>query len=984
MRQRQAGFINRIFGLLLAIILGISGVFSYSLQANAKESDDVSKDTVEREDAGGAAQDLKTVRIGYYASRNFQDGAGNGESKGGYSYEYIQKVAAYTGWRYEYVYGTWEELYKELISGDIDLMAGIAYTDERAQEVLYPEHEMLNETYYIYTDKESSDIRCGEISTYAGKKIGIIDSDKRMLAVFNKWIEKTQVDVEVASYADFEQCTSDFNDRKIDAFVSADNIISGYYGVVPIEKIGKEPYYLCVTKHREDILEELNMALSLIEEQDALDFDAMRNKYSAETTVSVFLSRQERDWMDAHSEVHVGYVDDYLPYSDMTDDGVADGLISQIVPDLFEALPSNYSPEIVYHGYVSQTAMLEGLRNGDVDFVFPVNQEQWYAEQNGYQQSSAVIAAPVMLVYTGIFDDKTETRLAVNKNNLLQFCYTLENYPTAMIVLCDSIEDCISAVKKGEANATVMSSLRGEYYINLDKKLNKLALTSDQKFCFGVAFGNNALLQILNHGITILGDSYGFGHIYQYLGDIHSYTAMDFVKDNIGVFIVLIIVAFACVFGFFIYREYKQQKLAEREAEQMQLLENALENAKRAATARMIFLRSMSHDIRTPMNAVLGFANLAMNAGEDVDKIREYLSKIVSSGNHLLGIVNDVLELSRIESGQTRLDEQPNSIPEVVEEVDVIIRQRAQERQQHLTVDISQVQDTYVYCDRLRIKEILVNLLDNAVKFTPEGGEISLTVLQQPSSSEIIGNYEIRVKDNGCGMSQEFLQKIFIPFERASDSTVSNIKGTGLGMPIVKRFVDMMGGTIDILSEENKGTEIIVRLSHRLAKIVPGQSEKVISEQTEERGDSKNRTEQKQKQTAQTQFAGKRLLMAEDNELNREIAVTILEDAGFKVDTAENGAVALKKLQSAGEGYYAAVLMDIRMPVMDGYTATKAIRNLEDAALAGIPVIAISANAFEEDKVASFEAGMNGHLAKPIDAKNLLKMLEEMLGTDKN
>ncbi len=633
--------------------------------------------------------------------------------------------------------------------------------------------------------------------------------------------------------------------------------------------------------------------------------------------------------------------------------------------------------------------MLEGLRNGEVDFVFPVNQEQWHAEQNGYQQSSAVIAAPVMLVYTGTFDDKTETRLAVNKNNLLQFCYTLENYPTAMLVLCDSIEDCISAVKKGEANATVMSSLRGEYYVSSDKKPNKLALTSDQKFCFGVAFGNNALLQILNHGITILGDSYGFSHIYQYLGSIHSYTAMDFVKDNIGVFIVLILVAFACVFAFFIYREYKQQKLADREAEQKQLLENALENARQTATARTVFLRSMSHDIRTPMNAVLGFTNLAMNAGDDVDKIREYLSKILVSGNHLLGIVNDVLELSRIESGQTSLDEQPHSIPEVAAEVDVIIRQRAQERQQHFTIDISQIQDTYVYCDKLRIKEIFVNLLDNAVKFTPEGGEISLTVLQQPSASDVIGNYEIRVKDNGCGMSQEFLQKIFIPFERASDSTVSGIKGTGLGMPIVKRFVDMMGGTIDIISEENKGTEIIVRLSHRIAR-----QEEAYECQNEEMteqpaGEMSEHTLSEQPAKiisgqSEKQFTGKRLLMAEDNELNREIAVTILEDAGFKVDTAQNGEIALEKLQSADAGYYAAVLMDIRMPVMDGYTATKAIRNLEDEALANIPVIAISANAFEEDKAASFEAGMNGHLAKPIDTQKLLKMLEKMLGTDKN
>lgn len=941
-KQHHIACIKKLYSIFLAVIVCFCAVASMGEQVHA--------------------EDVKTVKIGYYAAKNFQDGAGDGRSKGGYSYEYIQKIASYTGWRYEYVYGSWADLYQKLVDGEIDIMAGVSYSKERENLINYPDSEMLNETFYIYTDARNTTIKCGEIDTYAGKKIGLLKDNKMMSEIFERWVVENQADVEPVIFDDLAACAEAFNKNEIDAFVSADNIVSGYGGIVPLEKIGKEPYYLCVSKQRTDLLGELNTALAVITEQDALDLDALRNKYCAETTVSVFLSKQERDWMDAHSEIHVGYVNEYLPYCDTAEDGSVDGLIAMLVPDLFDALPGNYKPKIIYHAYDSQEEMVQNLKDGTVDFVFPVNYEQWYSEQNGYQQSSAVIDAPVMLVYAGTYSDAMTEKIAVNRNNLLQYCYTMEKYPDAMIVLCDSIEDCIEAVKSGQAGATAMSSLRGEKYLNADKTLNKLTLTSNQKFCFGVAFGNSALLQILNHGITILGDGYGSSHIYQYLDHLNAYTASDFVKDNIGVFAFIAILILICVVIFFVLRERKQKKIAEKELKQKAMLEAALLNEQKASNARNVFLRSMSHDIRTPMNAVLGFANLAMNIDNDVEKIHDYLSKILVSGNHLLGIVNDVLEISRIESGQTKLDEQKWRITEVVDEADVIIRQRVQEKHQQFTVNVSQIRDDYVYCDKLKMKEILVNILDNAVKFTKDGGNISLTVIQLPSVLSDVGSYEIHIKDNGCGMSHEFLEKIFIPFERASDSTISGVKGTGLGMPIVKNFVEMMGGTIDVISEENVGTEFIVRISYRLAENEDAQVQE-ISEDI----------------ICHEQFKGKRLLLAEDNLLNQEIAVTILEDAGFIVETAQNGEEALDKVEHSSEGYYAAVLMDIRMPVMDGYEATKAIRKLEDKTLAAIPIIAVSANAFEEDKAASVEAGMNAHLAKPIDVSKLMEILAKIL-----
>ena len=439
---------------------------------------------------------------------------------------------------------------------------------------------------------------------------------------------------------------------------------------------------------------------------------------------------------------------------------------------------------------------------------------------------------------------------------------------------------------------------------------------------------------------------------------MRNYTAIDFIQDNIWIFTGILIVIFLCIIWYFCQRDQNMQKQAKKEAKQKQELENALTIARQANRARGVFLRNMSHDIRTPLNAIIGFAKLAMKSEGNFEQIQDYLNKISVSGDHLLAIVNDVLEVSRIESGQTKLEELPCNIKNIVDEVEVIIQGQTQEKAQTFIVDTSKVKDYYIYCDRLRVKEVLVNLLGNAVKFTPEGGKIELRIIQNEPAPEGYANYEVHVKDNGCGMSPEFMEKMFLPFERERTSTVSGIQGTGLGLSIAKQFVDLMGGTIEVTSKEKEGTEVIVRISPRLA-------------QTEK----DERTENTESEEKDYDFRGKRILVVEDNELNREIVKAVLEETGFEVEEAENGAVAVDKIKTAGALYYDVVLMDIQMPVMDGYMATKKIRSLEDSDLANIPIIALSANAFEEDRKASTDAGMNGHLAKPVNVSELLKML---------
>ena len=969
LKRKKSTTFRRMIVMVLVLVMVLFGhSFGHSSLVRADEINEVNE-----------TSETKIVRVGYYQAHDFQEGTEDSAYKSGYGYEYLQRIASYTGWKYEYIYGTWQELYAKLVAGEIDLMAGIAYEENRASEISYPDLAMLNETFYIYKDTDDDAIESGEITSYAGKKVGTLSNDVKMTRALENWKAQTHAQIEIVYYDDLKECASEFNEKKIDAFASADNIVSSYTGIVPVEKIGKEPYYVCASKDRDDILHELNDALSVMNEQDTFDLQVLRNKYSAETSVSVFLSRQEREWMESHQTITVGYAKNYLPYCDTAEDGSVTGMIADLIPDLFAALPGDYTFDITYREFTSQSEMLESLKNGEVDIVFPVGDESWYAEQQDYLRSMSAVVSPIMLIYREPYNDDTLTKIAVNKENLLQISFTMETYPEAEIIMCDTIEECMQAVQNGTANSTLVSALRSSYLIGDAKKLNTLTLSDDERLCLGVALGNNALLQILNHGMTILGDSYGLNHTYSYMDAFAvKYTITDFVRDNVWAVVMFFVIVAVCVIIYFVRRERNQRCAVEKEAEQNRRLAEALEGAKQAAVARMVFLRNMSHDIRTPMNAVVGFTNLAIKTESDTQKVHEYLTKILVSSNHLLGIVNDVLEISRIESGQTKLEEAPCSIDDIVNEADVIIREQAQEKRQNFVVDFSGVRDHYVVCDKLRIKEILVNLLGNSVKFTPACGTVSLTVTQIDSGEETdrnennskvsfsedkqekTGCYELCVSDTGCGMSPEFLKKIFDPFERELSTTASGVAGTGLGMPIVKSFVDMMGGTIDVQSTPGEGTTITVCL---VLPVAPT-PQKAEAETTA--------------QENQNLFAGKRILLAEDNELNREIAAAILEEAGFFVEAVENGEKAVQKIKQAPEHYFDVVLMDIQMPVMDGYTATQEIRKLQGIR-AEIPIIAVSANAFNEDRAAALEAGMNGHLPKPIDTAQLIGTLGKIL-----
>jgi signal transduction histidine kinase/DNA-binding response OmpR family regulator/ABC-type amino acid transport substrate-binding protein len=1049
--------------------------------------------------AAAETASAKVVRVG-----SFEDTFNYVNEKGarkGYGYELLETLSGYTGWQFEYVTCDWSDCFEKLKNGEIDIIGGISYTEDRTQEMLFSDEPMGVEKYYLYADLSRADISASDFKTLNGKKIGVLmgTEPEVMLA---EWEEKYGLKTEHVNISNNEDVKQKLANHEIDCFVSLEESFWAERGISTITRVGESGIYYAINKNRPDIKEELDDAMRALDE--AVPFytaDLYKRYFSMDYTP--ILTGEEKAWLRKHGAIRMGFL--------ASDSGVstfdpATGEFTGVITDYIQFAADclgNQELEFQLVGYDSKEAELDALKSGEIDMIFHCDQNPNLAEEYHFACTNTTWTSNLMAVTNKQhFNENNVNRIAVPQNKLSLKKYLAFYYPQWEIVDCDTQEDAARLVKDGQADCFV-TGISSENKYSKKYSFYSVPLVNPVRSCFAVNSGNRSLLSILNKTIKAMPVNMLAGALAMYKSSARKVTLSDFIKDNFFKVMLISSIAVAVVLLtilMLLQKARKAEAAARKAASDTQelnaKLQVAVEKAESANRAKSTFLSNMSHDIRTPMNAIIGFTTLALSNIDDTDRVKDYLAKTLASSNHLLSLINDVLDMSRIESGKIHLEEVEVNLSDVLHDLKTIVSGQIYAKQLELYMDAMDVTDEDVYCDKTRLNQILLNLLSNAIKFTPAGGTVSVRVRQLAGKVRGCGQYEFRIKDNGIGMSQEFAQKIFESFERERTSTVSGIQGTGLGMAITKNIVDMMGGTIEVQTAQGKGTEftvcvpmraqteqrpvekiteleglkalvvdddfntcdsvtkMLVKVGMRAEWTLSGKEAVLRARQSIEMSDvyhayiidwrlpdmngievtrqirslhddtpiiiltaydwSDIEVEAKaagvtafcskpmfmsdlretlmsalgQKPADAVQrllpeknadFKGKHILLVEDNELNREIAQEILREYGFLVDSAENGAVAVEKVSTAAPGSYDLVLMDVQMPIMDGYTATRKIRALDDPARAKLPILAMTANAFDEDRRNALESGMNGFLSKPIVIDDLVQELHKIL-----
>lgn len=707
---------------------------------------------------------------------------------------------------------------------------------------------------------------------------------------------------------------------------------------------------------------------------------------------SINLSAEELDYCNRADEIVIGCPINNSPILFQNE---KTGLLEGITIDILDMISEATGLTFRYQALPSGKITYEDLQNLHVDMVAGMEANEFNKHSLGLVMTDTYLhAAKVFVCKKGTsFHPDSEMTIAVNSGSQTLEKVIQQQYPLFKVLFYNSTEDALSALRSGKADAvlqnqyTIERILRKPIYENL-QIVATAAIGDSQCLGYLVPINENKqnfisddtalLLSILNKGINSLDQSQvSFTIIRETSENAYQFTIWDTMYQYrfamIGLFISLLFILVLLRKNRILHRKRAEQIAAQQRAkklaainaqmeEQQLLLMDSLKRAEEGNRTKTSFLFNMSHDIRTPMNAILGFTEIARRNLNDTKKLKECLEKIQSSSNHLMQLINNVLDMTKLENGKVDLTEDCCDLQECLEKACDTLQTEIDRKHLTIQTDTSTVKNELVYCDVLRFNQILFNILSNAVKFSKQDGNILITLKQNPCSIQEYAAYEISVKDNGIGMSPEFLSHIFEPFEREHTSTISQTQGIGLGMPITKSLVNLMGGTIHVTSEPGKGTEFVLQFTFKLQEQM---------KQTKQQTSNEN--------IFTNDFSGKRLLLVDDNELNMEIAHELLREAGFLIETAPNGQIAVDMVRNSSVGYYDAILMDIQMPIMDGYQASREIRSLENKDLAGIPIIALTANAFDEDKREALSNGMNAHIAKPLDIPVLYETLENIL-----
>ena len=883
----------------------------------------------------------------------------------GYGYELLQTLSGYTGWQLEYVTCDWSDCFEKLKNGEIDIMGDISYTEDRTEEMLFSDEPMGEEKDYLYADLSRADISASDYKTLNGKKIGVpMGTEPEVM--LTEWEEKYDLKTQHVNISNNEDVKQKLANHEIDCFVSMEESFWADLGISTITRVGSSDIYYAINKDRADIKEELDNAMRALEDADPFyTADLYKRYFSMDYTP--ILTGEEKAWLKEHGVIRMGFlasdsgVSTYNPST-----GEITGTITDYIQFAKDCL-GNQELEFQMVGYDSKEAELDALKSGEIDMVFHFDQSPNLAEEYRVACTNTTWTSNMMAVTNKqYFNENQANRVAVPQNKLSLTRYLAVYYPQWEIVDCATQEDAARLVKDGQADCFVTGVSSQENY---SKKYDfySVPLPNPARSCFAVNSGNRHLLSILNKTIKAMPTNMLTGSLAMYKSASRKVTLSEFIKDNFfmvllvsSIFVAVILLAILKLLRKARKAEAAARKAANDTQELNAKLQIAAENAESANRAKSTFLFNMSHDIRTPMNAIIGYADLAARHSDDPEKLKKYMENIQVCGQNLLMLLNNVLDLARIENDKTEMEYSVSDVEKDFRNCIAMFRNQADSKKQTLTVT-THLLHPYIYADVPHLTEVCTNLVSNAVKYTGAGGTIRCGVTQKPGEKAGWCDTVVTVADDGIGMSQEFQKHIFEPFERERTSTVSKVEGSGIGMGIVKKLVGLMGGTVEVESKIGVGSTFTVTVPCRIA--------------SEEETQAKRAADPADRES----LRGTRILLTEDNDLNAEIATELLQEEGCTVDRAKDGVECVDMLEKAADGTYQIILMDVQMPVMNGYDAAKKIRRMDDPQKANIPIVAMTANAFSEDKQVALDAGMNDHIAKPIDMSVLVPTLRKYL-----
>ena len=905
----------------------------------------------------------KVVRVG-----SFEDTFNYVNEKGirkGYGYELLQTLSGYTGWQLEYVTCDWSDCFEKLKNGEIDIMGDISYTEDRTEEMLFSDEPMGEEKDYLYADLSREDITASDFKTLNGKTIGVLMGTEPEV-MLTEWEEKYDLKTQHVNISNNEDAKQKLANHEIDCFVSMEESFWTELGISTITRVGSSDIYYAINKDRADIKEELDNAMRALEDADPFyTADLYKRYFSMDYTP--ILTGEEKAWLKKHGAIRMGFLtgDSGVSVYDPST-GELTGTITDYIRFAKDCL-GNQELEFQMVGYDSKEAELDALKSGEIDMVFHFDQSPNLAEEYRVACTNTTWTSNMMAVTNKEhFNETQANRVAVPQNKISLTRYLAVYYPQWEIVDCAAQEDAARLVKDGQADCFVTGVSSQENY---SKKYDfySVPLPNPAKSCFAVNSGNGILLSILNKTIKAMPANMLTGALAMYKSAARKVTLSEFIRDNFfmvllvsSIFVAAILLAILKLLRKARKAEAAARKAANDTQELNAKLQIAAENAESANRAKSTFLFNMSHDIRTPMNAIIGYADLAVRHSDDPAKLKKYMENIQVCGQNLLMLLNNVLDLARIENDKTEMEYSVSDVEKDFRNCLAMFRNQADSKGQTLTVT-TQLPYPYIYADIPHLTEVCTNLVSNAVKYTGAGGTIRCGVTQKPGEKEGWCDTVVTVADNGIGMSQEIQKHIFEPFERERTSTVSKVEGSGIGMGIVKKLVGLMGGTVEVESKIGVGSTFTVTIPCRIV--------------SEEEAQAKRAADPADRES----LRGTRILLTEDNDLNAEIATELLQEEGCTVDRAKDGVECVDMLEKAANGTYQLILMDVQMPVMNGYDATKKIRKMDDPQKANIPIVAMTANAFSEDKQVALDAGMNDHIAKLINMSVLVPTLRKYL-----